>query len=155
MTTAAVRPPAAPRDRDEAVERIRAGGGRLTAAKRTVLDVLYGSGPSLTAAQIVDAASGVDPSVVYRCLKQFEELGIAAHVHLGHGQAVYRRRDLPTVPVACASCGRVVEVERSEVADFERFVGDRTGIEIDLVHFPITGRCVACRSEEGDRPDRP
>ncbi len=148
MTTPVDRPPAAPADRAEAVGRIRAHGGRVTAAKRTVLDLLYGAGPPRTAEQFADAAHGVDRSVVYRCLRQFEELGIAEHVHLGHGQAVYRRRGLPTVPVACASCGAVVELDRGELRDLERIVADRTGTELDLVHFPLTGRCAACRAAD-------
>ncbi|HET8929240.1 MAG TPA: transcriptional repressor [Acidimicrobiales bacterium] len=148
MTTPAARPPAAPGDRAEAIERIRAHGGRMTAAKRTVLDVVFGSGPPRTAEQIADAAAGVDRSVVYRCLRQFEELGIASHVHLGHGQAVYRRRDLDSVPVACAACGAVTELDRDAVRDLERLVADETGIELDLVHFPLTGRCGNCRTSD-------
>ncbi len=146
MTTPAAHPPAAPADVDEAVERIRSAGGRLTPAKRTVLDVLFADGPPRTAEQIADAAAGVDRSIVYRCLKQFEELGIAAHVHPGHGQAVYRRRGLDTIPVACASCGTVVEVDRAVVAGMTGEVRARTGIEVDPVHFPLTGHCAACRT---------
>lgn len=144
MTTPATRPPVAPVDRAAAIERIRANGGRMTAAKRTVLDVVFGSGPPRTAEQIADAAAGVDRSVVYRCLRQFEELGIASHVHLGHGQAVYRRRGLDSFPVACATCGAVTELDRDAVRDFERLVKGQTGIELDLVHFPLTGRCRDC-----------
>lgn len=147
MTTPVARPPAAPADRDEAIARIRAHGGRLTAAKRTVLDVLFSAGPPRTAEQIADAAAGVDPSVVYRCLRQFEELGIAAHVHLGHGQAVYRRHGLETVPVACGVCGTVVELDRAELAEAERTVTEQTGVTLDLVHFPLTGRCATCRAD--------
>jgi Fe2+ or Zn2+ uptake regulation protein len=146
MTTPAAHPPAAPGDVAEAIARIRASGGRVTTAKQTVLDLLFGSGPPRTAAQIADAAAGVDRSVVYRCLRQFEELGIAAHVHLGHGQAVYRRRELRSVPVACGSCGVVTELDRDAVRALEQIVEERTGIELDLVHFPLTGRCAECRS---------
>lgn len=127
------------------MQRIRASGGRLTPAKRTVLDVLFADGPPRTAEQIADAAAGVDRSVVYRCLKQFEELGIAAHVHPGHGQAVYRRRGLTTVPVACATCGTVVELDADTAAHIVGVVADATGVEPDLVHFPLTGQCPACR----------
>lgn len=147
MTTPVARPPAAPADRDDAIARIRSHGGRVTVAKRTVLDVLFSAGPPRTAEQIADAAAGVDPSVVYRCLRQFEELGIAAHVHLGHGQAVYRRHGLATVPVACSTCSTVVELDRDALAEAERTVAERTGITLDLVHFPLTGRCAHCRSD--------
>lgn len=146
MTTPAAHPPAAPGDLAEAITRIRTSGGRVTTAKKTVLELLFGSGPPRTAEQIADAAAGVDRSVVYRCLRQFEELGIAAHVHLGHGQAVYRRRGLSSVPVVCGSCGVVTELDRDEVRELERIVEERTGTALDLVHFPLTGRCADCRA---------
>lgn len=146
MTTPAEHPPEAPGTLDEAVERVRASGGRLTPAKQTVLEILFTDGPPRTAEQIADTAAGVDRSIVYRCLKQFEELGIAAHVHPGHGQAVYRRRGLSTTPVACASCGTVVELDADPAGEVARLVLEATGVETDLVHFPLTGRCTACRA---------
>lgn len=146
MTTPATHPPQAPRSREEATARIRAHGGRVTAAKEAVLEVLYAPGPPRTAEQLADAASGVDRSVVYRCLRQFEELGIVAHVHLGHGQAVYRRRDATTIPVGCVSCGAVAEVELDDLRELEATVEARTGMRLDLVHFPLMGRCATCRA---------
>lgn len=110
-----------------------------------MLDVLFEPGPPRTAEQLADAAAGVDRSIVYRCLHQFEELGIVAHVHLGHGQAVYRLRGSATVPVGCEACGSVTEMSRDEVQAFEALVEARTGVMLDLVHFPLTGRCHACR----------
>lgn len=146
MTTPAADPPEPPGDRDEAIERVRASGGRLTPVKHAVLDLLFDDGPPRTAEQIADTAAGVDRSIVYRCLKQFEELGIAEHVHPGHGQAVYRRRGLPTVPVACAQCGTVVELEAPAADRIGRIVEETTGIELDPVHFPLTGHCATCRT---------
>ncbi len=143
MTTSAVSPPAPPADLDEALARIRQSGGRVTRAKRAVADLLFEQPVALTAEEITER-SGLEQSVVYRSLSQFEELGIAEHVHLGHGRAVYRRRGLSTVPVTCMSCGRTVELDAGDVRSFARKVADRTGIALDLVHFPLSGHCTDC-----------
>ena len=92
MTTASQHRRSPVPDVDGALARIREGGGRVTAAKRSVVELLFGSEDVRTAEDFVAAIDGVDRSVVYRTLAQFEELGIVEHVHLGHGSAVYRRR---------------------------------------------------------------
>lgn len=143
VTTAAVSPPAAPVDMDEALERIRAGGGRVTRAKRALTELLFDASTPLTVEDIT-ARSGLEQSVVYRTLTQFEQLGIAEHVHLGHGSAVYRRRGTAAVPVTCTVCGRTVELAAGEVRALSRRVEERTGIVVDLVHFPLSGRCRTC-----------
>lgn len=143
VTTAAVSPPAPPADVDQALQRIRDHGGRVTRAKRTVAILLFDATDPLSVDDIVER-SGLEQSVVYRTLGQFEELGIAEHVHVGHGGAVYRRRGRETVPVGCRVCGRTVELPESEVRSFAARVRDTTGIELDLVHFPLSGRCSDC-----------
>jgi Fe2+ or Zn2+ uptake regulation protein len=147
VTTSAVSPPAPPVDLDEALARIRQSGGRVTKAKRAVVELLFGTAAPLTADEITER-SGLEQSVVYRSLSQFEELGIAEHVHLGHGRAVYRRRGARTVPVTCVGCGRTVELEEADVQSFSRQVTARTGIALDLVHFPLSGRCEDCAAAE-------
>lgn len=149
MTTAVPRRRPAPVDLDAALERIRASGGRVTAAKRAVAALLYASSVHRTADDIADDLPGVDRSVVYRCLGQFEDLGIAEHVHLGHGRAVYRRAGLGTVPVACVGCGAAFELDIAETEAFRRLVADRTGIDLDLVHVALSGWCRACRASDG------
>lgn len=118
----------------------------MTAAKRAVAELLYGHDEPMTVDEIVDALGEHDRSVIYRCVAQFEQLGIAEHVHLGHGQAVYRRCGLGTVPVHCSSCGTVHPLSVHDVESFARTVEERTGIRVDLTHFPLTGACRGCIS---------
>jgi Fur family ferric uptake transcriptional regulator len=143
----------APPDADAALERIRSHGGRVTPAKRGVIDLLYGDGTPRTAEEVAAALPGIDRSVVYRCLGQLEELGIAHHVHLGHGRAVYRRAGGTDVPVACQGCGATSQLDLGDVEAFRSLVLDRTGIELDLVHFPLSGRCEACRAASAEGGD--
>lgn len=144
MTTPATHRSSPVASLDLALQRVRLHGGRLTAAKRSVAALLFESDDALSAQQIIDRVGIRDRSIIYRCLTQFEELGIAEHVHLGHGHAVYRRSGLSTVPVACMTCGTVVDLESRDADGFAAVVLERTGVQLDLVHFPLTGRCTAC-----------
>ena len=85
-----------------------------------------------------------DRSAIYRNLGQFEELGIAEHVHLGHGQAVYRLAGLATVPVLCSTCGATFDLDRAQTRAFAQRVAKLTGVTLDLTHFPLTGTCDRC-----------
>ena len=145
MTTSAVSPLAPPTDLAQALVRIREHGGRVTRAKRTIAELLFQSDGPLTAEDVAEQTDE-EQSVVYRALGQFEELGIVEHVHAGHGPAVYRRRGLSTVPVTCTGCGVTVELAVGDTTDFTRRVAEQTGFAVDLVHFPLTGRCEDCRS---------
>jgi Fe2+ or Zn2+ uptake regulation protein len=145
VTTPAAHPPPPPADLDAALARVRATGGRVTAATAAVAGLLYeADAPAPTAEEISDRLADLERSVVYRVLARFEELGIAEHVHLGHGRAVYRRAGLPTVPVVCDRCGRRAELDRSIATDLAAQVDAATGITPDLTHFPLTGTCAAC-----------
>lgn len=133
---------------DDALRRIRGNGGRVTQGKRALATLLYDDGPPLTVDEICDRLSGHDRSAVYRNLAQFEELGIAEHLHLGHGQAVYRPAGRPTVPVVCTTCDTVVELDRAAARSFARTVLEHTGVTLDLSHFPLTGICRGCHDSQ-------
>lgn len=144
MTQPAVHKPDPPDGLDDALHRIRDHGGRVTRGKRALASLLFADGPPLTVDEIADRLSEHDRSAIYRTLAQFEELGIAEHLHLGHGQAVYRPAGRPTVPVVCNTCGTTVELELASTRAFAKTVLDQTGIALDLSHFPLTGACHDC-----------
>ena len=147
MTRPAPSPPPPPQGVDQAIARVREHGGRLTRAKRELIHLLYGEAAPLAADEILARLEDLDRSVIYRNLAQLEELGIAEHVHPGHGQAVYRPAGLPTVPVVCGSCGATRELERSQTGEFTRRVAKLTGITVDLTHLPLTGTCEDCATQ--------
>lgn len=144
MTTPAVHVPDPPKDLAAALQRIRDHGGRVTDGKRAVAALLYAEQRSFTVDELTVLLAGHDRSAIYRTLAQFEDLGIAEHVHLGHGQAAYRRTGLSTIPVLCSSCGATFELDRAHVRHFARRVAQHTGVTLDLTHFPLSGVCIAC-----------
>jgi Fe2+ or Zn2+ uptake regulation protein len=144
MTRPATHAPAPPADLDDALRRIRDHGGRVTPGKRALAALLYSDRRSRTADEIATLLADHDRSAIYRNLGQFEELGIAEHVHLGHGQAVYRLAGLATVPVLCSTCGATFDLDRAHTRAFAQRVAKLTGVTLDLTHFPLTGTCARC-----------
>jgi Fe2+ or Zn2+ uptake regulation protein len=144
MTTPAHHAYAPPAGIEDALQRIRDHGGRVTAGKRALAELIHRHDGWLTVDDIAVALGDHDRSAIYRNLTQFEELGIAEHLHLGHGQAVYRRAGLLTVPVLCSVCGATFDLDRRQTQTFARQVARHTGVRLDLTHFPLTGTCTTC-----------
>jgi Fur family transcriptional regulator, ferric uptake regulator len=145
MTTASARSPKRPIDRTEAFRMLRSAGGRLTAAKREIVEVFFGASDGLTAEEVGERLPHVDQATIYRSLQQFEHAGIVEHVHLGHGAATYRLAGAGSVPVVCEVCGRVVDVPARELDDLARMLRRTYGMTLEIGHFALTGRCTTCQ----------
>ena len=61
---------------DEAVELVRQGGGRITKARRILLEDLFNHGGRTTAEQLAERHHDIDTATVYRSLAHFEEVGV-------------------------------------------------------------------------------
>lgn len=129
---------------DDALDRVRAHGGRLTPAKRELLESLHGEPDRITAAELVDRHPAIDPATIYRALNQFEDAGVIEHAHLGHGPAVYRWVRERSVPAVCEVCGSVTDLPRRELDDLARRLLEGYGLELSLGHFALTVRCARC-----------
>ena len=132
---------ASPADVDTALERVRELGGRVTAAKRAVVELIYRRSDGVTAEDLVAGLDGVDLTTVYRTLSQLEQAGVVEHVHLGHGPASYRRLGDATVTVICDTCGTVTLVPAAAFADAAAAIEARYGVALDLHHFAVSGHC--------------
>jgi Fur family ferric uptake transcriptional regulator len=141
VTTTAPRRRDPPVDRDDALRRLREGGGRLTAAKSAMVALFFTEPGSMTADEVGARLPSVDESTVYRVLAQLEQAGIVEHVHPGHGAAAYRLAGADTVSVVCSVCERVVDVDRAELDELVDRIRRRYGVELDLHHFALVGRC--------------
>ena len=133
----------------EALERLRALGLRVTTARRAVLEALLEADGHLRAedlaAVVQDRHPDVHLSTVYRALEAFEEAGLVAHVHLGHGPSTYHLAEQLHHHAVCEVCGKVVELPDDVLDDVAQRVRSEFGFEVDARHFALAGRCAACR----------
>lgn len=84
----------------------------------------------------------INGSTVYRTLDLLAELGVARHVHLGHGPSRWQLcPDRPCWYLACTVCGKVAEPDPGMFGALVADVAERTGFVLDAGHFAITGTC--------------
>jgi Fur family transcriptional regulator, ferric uptake regulator len=137
---------------DDVAAAIRAAGGRLTAARRLVLEALFEAEGPISADQLANRLARRGPAFdlpsVYRNLERLERLGIIRHVHFGHGPGLYAlvghgEREY----LSCERCHRVQSLDPSELDPIRNQIRRRFGYEARFTHFPITGLCAECAAE--------
>jgi len=132
------------------MELIRGRGGRSTPTRRAVLEALVDAHADLRtaddlASEVQSHYPSINGSTVYRTLDLLAELGVARHVHLGHGPSRWQLcPDRPCWYLACTVCGKVAEPDPAMFSALVTDVAERTGFVIDAGHFAITGTCAQC-----------
>jgi Fur family ferric uptake transcriptional regulator len=138
-------------DLDAAVDTLRASGLRVSAARRLVLETLYGAEGPVTAEQVAGGLDGrlprSDLASVYRNLETLEELGLVRHFHLGHGPGLYAPAGAEREYLVCDSCGSVKAVEPEQMNPVRKLIQKRFGYAARFSHFPILGLCADCASK--------
>lgn len=136
---------------EEILARFTSSGGRRTASRQAIVEVVVGADGHLTAEQIASAVQARFPSVnlstVYRTLEALEELRVVDHVHLGHGRAIYHLTDEAHQHLFCERCERVEELPISRLAPLFVLLDREHGFELDRRHFALVGLCRDCRPE--------
>jgi Fe2+ or Zn2+ uptake regulation protein len=138
-------------DRDQRIlQLVRAQGGRVTPAKRAVVEVLARSeGGHLTAedliAQVTAGSPATAASTIYRVLQQLEEIGAVEHVHPGRGPAFYHLREVGHAHLVCQDCGAITDVPDLLLDGLRADALDKYGFAVDTHHAAVLGRCRACR----------
>ena len=130
--------------------RLRDGGGRITTARRLVVETLLESPHHQTAeelaAQVHARAPEVHMSTIYRNLEELEKQGVISHAHLGHGAAVYHLSDEDHGHLVCSECGWVQEAPRSAFDGLAANLERDHGFELDTRHFAVQGLCRHCQA---------
>lgn len=147
------KPTGPPATVEEALAMVRAAGGRATASRRILLEILFGSEGHLSAEelgrQVQARAPEVHLSTIYRNLDELQRLGILSHSHIGHGAASYLLASLAHAHFICAECGVTIEAPDDVFNGLARTARARLGFEIDPRHFAMMGRCASCASGAG------
>jgi Fur family ferric uptake transcriptional regulator len=132
---------------------IRAGGGRVTPARRAVLAaILDAGGHHFTAAEIFaavdDARPRPDRATVYRTLDLLTELGVLTPLQLDGDATVYHRADHRHGHLVCSSCGAIVELPEAALQLLAGSLEGETGFVVDTGRVAITGWCRACAGKD-------
>jgi Fur family ferric uptake transcriptional regulator len=135
-----------------AIAALRAGGLRVSAARRIVLEALFAADGPATAEDLAAGLDGrlpvSDLASMYRNLETLEELGLVRHVHFGHGAGRYvLSAGADRGYVACHRCGAFSELDETAVAALRQAVG-HTGFVARFTHFPVVGLCPGCHDQE-------
>lgn len=129
---------------DEALRRVRAGGARLTRARRELLEDLSTTSERVTAEELNERHDDIDLATIYRSLAYFERVGVIEHEHLGHGPAVYRWGGARTIAAVCSGCGAVTDVPLEEFDPLVAALWQRFSLQLELGHFALAVRCRRC-----------
>jgi Fur family ferric uptake transcriptional regulator len=149
VTHAAERPPLPFGDLEDVAAVLRREGGRLSAARRVILEALFAADGPVTAEALADGLDGrfmrLELSSVYRNLERLEELGVVRHVHLAHGPGRYSlARGGECEYLVCDRCGGVRSVPAAELDGVRAQIREQHGHEARFSHFPIHGVCSEC-----------
>lgn len=143
--------PVAPASVDDVLALVRAGGGRATATRRVLLEVLFESSDHRSAEDLAAAVQSRVPDVhlstIYRNLEELERLGVIVHTHLGHGPATYQLAGAAHSHLVCERCGRRFEAPEELFAGLAHEASALYGFTIDPRHFAILGRCAECAAQ--------
>jgi Fe2+ or Zn2+ uptake regulation protein len=131
------------------VERLLRGAGlRRTHQRAAVLAALTGADHHPTAEDVAERVRTIDPRIhlatVYRTLHVLEDHGVIAHVHLGHGPAVYHLAHERHAHAVCVACGHTVEVPEDLLGPLRDGLAGRLAFVLDQGHFALSGWCDTC-----------
>lgn len=133
---------------DQAIEILREDGGRVTAARRAILEALFAGPDPLSVEQIARRAEpALDVPSTYRNLQHLETVGLVRHVHFGHGPGLYELvTDQERWYALCESCGAVSAFSPDELDPVRTIIDEQLGYQVRFAHFPLVGLCRACRT---------
>jgi len=133
---------------DDVLALLRSRGGRVTSARRLLLEAIFEADGHRTAEELAGDVRAKAPEVhlstIYRNLDGLEELGVICHAHLGHGPAMYHLAARSHGHLVCESCGMTAEAPEELFRELSESAQARFGFRIDPRHFAILGRCRSC-----------
>lgn len=133
---------------DRTLQAIRDHGGRVTDQRKAILRVLFDESDHVTAEELVARVNRALPDVhvttVYRFLDTLEQMGLVAHVHLGHGPAAFHLTTHRHAHVVCEGCGAIDVVGDAMFDRWSQELEHAAGFRLVDQHFALAGRCRRC-----------
>jgi Fur family ferric uptake transcriptional regulator len=136
----------------QAEQAIAAEGGRMTNARRAILDVIAGSHEHLTAEDIIARAQkrdrAVNPSTVYRTLAFLKTHGLIKSRYFdqdNHREVFEPTPNAEHYHFTCSQCGAVIEFESRYVSALRRQLQDEYDVDVARACLCLTGLCARCK----------
>lgn len=133
---------------DQAVDALRAHGCRVTRPRVAVLHALLEHGGTVSAPELAELAQrhepGIHEATVYRTVNVLTEVGIATHVHAGHGPSLVRLAGDDRLVAVCQDCAQIVPIPATAIGQLVDAVADETGFVLEPGHFALEGVCAKC-----------
>lgn len=133
---------------EQAEDALRAHGCRVTQPRVAVLRALLESGGTVDAPMLAERAQvhqpGIHEATVYRTVNVLTEVGIATHVHAGHGPALFRLAGDAGLVAVCRDCGAIEPVPPEAVETLVASTANANGFMLEPGHFALEGICAAC-----------
>ena len=149
MTVSPDTRPLAPASVTSALGALRAGGLRISAARRLVLEALFAADRPVSADELAGGLGGrlpgSDLASLYRNLETLAAAGLVEHLHVAHGPGLYVLTGRGADGwITCEACGQLDRLERGRAAELREAVRAATGFEAVFGHFPLVGVCRGC-----------
>ena len=133
---------------EQAADALRAHGCRVTKPRVAVLRALLEHGGTIDATALTELPqlyeSGIHEATVYRTVRVLTEVGIASHVHAGHGPSLVRLAGDEQLVAVCQDCGAISPVPNEAVDQLVESVAAATGFVLEPGHFALEGVCAVC-----------
>lgn len=139
------------------IHALRSRGYRVTPQRLIVLDAICAHHGHATLADVQaavhDMDSTIDRSTIYRALEVLREVGLIVEAEIGDVGKVYRvAGESDHLHLVCIACGKVLTVNRDEVAPLLTHLTAAYGFEVQTDHMILNGLCETCRIRSANNP---
>jgi len=135
---------------EQAQQAFRSSGMRLTAQRRTILEVLSESEAHLDAEEVYQRAKAHDANIslatVYRTLAALRHIGLVQQRHLVRDdqRGYYEVADQQHYHFTCLRCGRVIEFDTPLITQIQQELAEEMGVQVVQARLYLEGYCSHC-----------
>jgi Fur family transcriptional regulator, ferric uptake regulator len=135
---------------DTWLEQLHDNGYRITAARRAVVDTVYGSSHALSPIEVYDSARkkyrALGLVTVYRTLEKLEELHLIQRVHQPQGCQAFIAAGIGHQHLLlCKNCGEVAFFEGDDLDALTAAIARKSGYQIQEHWLQLFGLCGKCK----------
>ncbi|WP_276208295.1 peroxide-responsive transcriptional repressor PerR [Gracilibacillus sp. YIM 98692] len=136
----------------EAVDKLKSSGVRITPQRHAVLEFLMNSDTHPTADEIYKALEGKFPNMsvatVYNNLRVFREIGLVRELTYGDSSSRFDCNTSKHYHIICEGCGKIVDFHYPSLDEVESLAEQITGFDVSHHRMEVYGVCQECKKEK-------